>query len=42
MVKGGRRRLGGVLFCPLAGGGTIAASIVDPVFLDPQGERQRG
>jgi len=42
MVKGGRRRLGEVLFCPLAGGGTIAASIVDPVFLDPQGERQRG
>ena len=42
MVKGGRDRHGEVVYCPLADGRTLAAEIVEPVFYDPDGERQRG
>ena len=42
MVKGGRERHGEVVYCPLADGRTLAAQIGEPVFYDPDGERQRG
>ena len=42
MVKGGRERHGEAVYCPLADGRTLAAQIVEPVFYDPDGERQRG
>ena len=41
LVKGGRGRLGEVVHCPLADGRCVAARIVDPVFYDAKGERQR-
>jgi sarcosine oxidase subunit alpha len=39
LIKGGSRRLGEVLTFPLAGGKVIRATVVDPVFLDKDGER---
>ena len=39
LVKGGRAKQGQPLWAPLAGGRTIACKIVEPVFLDPKGER---
>ena len=41
MLKGGRRRMGETVHCPLTGGQLIAAQVVNPVFYDPDGERQR-
>ena len=40
MLKAGRARLGKTVHA-LAAGGSVAAQVVDPVFYDPQGERQR-
>jgi sarcosine oxidase, subunit alpha len=40
VVKGGLKRLGEVIYCPLADGRAVAAEIVSSVFYDPKGERQ--
>ena len=40
VVKGGLKRMGEVVHCPLADGRTVAAEIVSSVFYDPRGERQ--
>ena len=40
VVKGGLKRLGDVIYCPLADGRIVAARIVGSVFYDPEGERQ--
>ena len=40
VVKGGHKRLGETVYCPLADGRIIAAQIVNAVFYDPKGERQ--
>ena len=40
LIKGGLRRLGQTVYCPLADGRTVAAEIVSSVFYDPAGERQ--
>ena len=40
MVKGGAKRMGETVYCPLADGGVVGATIVDSVFYDPKGERQ--
>ncbi len=40
VVKGGRARMGGTVYAPLLDGRTVSATITDPVFYDPQGERQ--
>lgn len=40
VVKGGHKRLGQVVYCPLADGRSIASEIVSSVFYDPKGERQ--
>jgi sarcosine oxidase subunit alpha len=42
MIKGGRAKMGQRLFAPLEGGKTVACTITEPVFLDPEGERLRG
>ena len=42
MLAGGRARPGETVHAPLADGRVVAAKVVDPVFYDPQGERQRG
>ncbi len=42
LVRGGRDKMGHRLFAPLAGGKTIACTIRDTVFFDPEGERLRG
>jgi sarcosine oxidase subunit alpha len=42
MIKGGRDMMGQRVFAPLVGGKTVACTITDPVFLDPEGERLRG
>ena len=42
LVKGGRGKKGQTLLAPLADGGTVACTVTDPVFLDPDGERLRG
>ncbi len=42
MIKGGRDKTGQRVFAPLKGGKTVACTITDPVFLDPEGERLRG
>ena len=42
LVKGGRARQGQTVHAALADGRMAAARIVDPVFYDPKGERQRG
>ena len=39
VVKGGHKRLGQVVYCPLADGRSIASEIVSSVFYDPKGER---
>ncbi|MDE0036588.1 MAG: sarcosine oxidase subunit alpha family protein [Gammaproteobacteria bacterium] len=41
MVKGGAKRMGETVYCPLADGRVLKASIVDSVFYDPKEERQR-
>ena len=40
MVKGGRARMGERVYVPLAKGRVAVAVITDPVFYDPEGERQ--
>lgn len=40
VVKGGQNRMGEIVYCPLAGGKTIAAEIVGSIFYDPKGDRQ--
>ncbi|MYA16737.1 MAG: sarcosine oxidase subunit alpha family protein [Gammaproteobacteria bacterium] len=40
VVKGGSKRIGETVYCPLADGRVLAGMIVDPVFYDPEGERQ--
>lgn len=40
LVVAGHSRRGDTLYAPLADGRTIKASICDPVFYDPSGERQ--
>ncbi len=40
LIKGGSRRMGEVLEFPVAAGQVIRARVVDPVFLDKDGERQ--
>jgi sarcosine oxidase subunit alpha len=42
LVKGGLSRKGEQLFSPQADGSVIACRLVDPCFLDPEGERLRG
>ena len=42
LVKGGRARRGETVHAPLADGRAVGARIVDPVFYDPEGQRQRG
>ena len=42
LVKGGLGRTGERVFAPLDGGKTVACTIADPVFIDPEGERLRG
>lgn len=41
MATSGRERLGNTVFAPLRGG-TISATVVSPVFFDPQGARRDG
>jgi len=40
LIKGGSDRMGQVLRFPVEGGKVIEARVVNPVFLDPEGERQ--
>ena len=40
MVKRGAKRMGETVYCPLADGRVLGATIVDSVFYDPKGERQ--
>jgi len=40
LIKGGAQRMGEVLRFPVGGGTVIHAKVVDPVFLDKDGERQ--
>ncbi len=40
LIENGRSRMGETLTFPLEGGRLVKASIVSPVFYDPQGERQ--
>ena len=40
MVKRGRQRTGQILYAPLADGRIVPATVVNPVFYDPQGVRQ--
>ncbi len=40
LIKGGLKRMGDTVYCPLADGRDIAAEIVSSVFYDPDGERQ--
>jgi len=40
LIKGGARRMGETLSFPVADGVVIKARVVDPVFLDKEGERQ--
>ena len=40
MVKGGAKRMGEAVYCPLADDRILEATIVDSVFYDPKGERQ--
>ena len=40
VVKGGRQRTGDTVQAPLADGSVVEATIVSPVFYDPDGERQ--
>ncbi len=40
LVRGGRKRLGEEVYCSLADGQALPATIVDPVFYDPEGKAQ--
>ncbi|MDM3871383.1 sarcosine oxidase subunit alpha [Porticoccus sp. W117] len=40
VVKGGHKRMGETVYCPLADGRVIEAEIVSSIFYDPKGERQ--
>ncbi len=40
VVKGGHKRMGQVVYCPLADGRNVSAEIVSPTFYDPEGRRQ--
>ena len=40
LIEGGSQRMGEILEFPVDTGVTIRAKVVDPVFLDPEGERQ--
>ncbi|MFN3986604.1 MAG: sarcosine oxidase subunit alpha family protein [Rhodocyclaceae bacterium] len=40
LVKGGRQRMGQIVYMPMADGSVHAAEIVSPMFYDPNGERQ--
>jgi len=40
LVKGGHKRIGERVYCPMTGGVTHVAEIVSPIFYDPKGERQ--
>lgn len=40
VIKGGRSRMGEIVYCPLADGQIMAAQIVNSVFYDADGERQ--
>jgi sarcosine oxidase subunit alpha len=40
VVKGGHKRIGETIHCPLADGRSVPAEIVSSVFYDPQGDRQ--
>ena len=40
LIKGGHSRHGAVVYAPLLDGRTVQATITEPVFYDPQGERQ--
>ena len=40
MVKRGSKRAGQILYAPLADGRIVSATIVSPVFYDPEGARQ--
>ena len=40
LVKGGRARMGETVYLPLPDGRTVKAEITNPVFYDPEGERQ--
>ena len=42
LVRGGRARHGEIVAAPLADGTTIAATIADPVVVDPENERRDG
>ncbi len=42
LVKGGLAKKGEKLTAPLLDGRKVSCTIVDPVFFDPEGERQRG
>jgi sarcosine oxidase subunit alpha len=41
LVRNGRERIGGRIHAAMADR-TVAATIVDPVFYDPEGKRQNG
>ena len=41
MLASGRERIGSTVFAPLAGG-TIAATVTEPIFFDPEGARRDG
>ena len=38
-VKGGLHKMGDTVYCPLADGRMLAATVTSPVFYDPKGER---
>jgi sarcosine oxidase subunit alpha len=40
LIKGGFTRIGDTVHVPLADGRTLAATIANPVFYDPEGARQ--
>ncbi|MCY3820580.1 MAG: sarcosine oxidase subunit alpha family protein [Gammaproteobacteria bacterium] len=40
MVKRGSKRTGQILYAPLANGRIVSATVVSPVFYDPEGARQ--
>ncbi|MFQ5774638.1 MAG: sarcosine oxidase subunit alpha family protein [Kiloniellaceae bacterium] len=42
LVKGGRARKGQKLYAPPAAGASVACTIAEPVFLDPEGKRLHG
>ena len=42
LIKGGRGKIGQRVHAPLDGGKTVACTIAETVFFDPEGERLRG